>query len=227
MEGVAAASEGAGDEEARARLEVLETALGMSRRGLSPGRSGNVSRRFGSGMLVTPSGLAYDSLGPRDIVFVGPDGETRAGERKPSSEWRFHLAIYRARTDVSAVVHTHSLHATVLACAHREIPAFHYQVAVGGGKNIPLAPYATFGSEALSHHVAKALRKRDACLMANHGQIAVGASCAAALELAGEVEVLAEQYWKVLAIGKPKVLDDDEMKRVAELFEGYGQKAQD
>ena len=213
-------------DEADARLEVLETALAMSRGGLSPGRSGNVSRRFGSGMLITPSGMAYETLSRDDIVFVGDTGELRPGERRPSSEWRFHLAAYAVREDIGAIVHTHSMHATVLASAHKEIPAFHYMVAIAGGKNIPLVPYATFGTEALSRHVAKGLRKRNACLMANHGQIAVGATCAKALDLAGEVEVLAEQYWKLLAIGKPKLLSDDEMDRVLVLFEGYGQNAQ-
>jgi len=216
----------AAPDEADARLEVLETALAMSRMGLSPGRSGNVSRRFGSGMLITPSGMAYETLSRDDIVLVGDTGDLRHGERRPSSEWRFHLAAYAVREDIGAVVHTHSMHATVLASAHKEIPAFHYMVAIAGGKNIPLVPYATFGTEALSRHVAKGLRKRNACLMANHGQIAVGATCAKALELAGEVEVLAEQYWKVLAIGKPKLLSDDEMDRVLGLFEGYGQNAQ-
>jgi L-fuculose-phosphate aldolase len=213
-------------EEAEARLEVLKTALAMSRSGLSPGRSGNVSRRFATGMLITPSGMPYATLSRDDIVHVGPAGETRPGERRPSSEWRFHLAAYAARADVGGVVHTHSMHATVLACAHVEIPAFHYMVAIAGGKSIPLVPYATFGTEALSRHVAKGLRKRNACLMANHGQIAVGATCEKALELAAEVEVLAEQYWKVLAIAKPKVLDGEEMARVLELFKGYGQNAQ-
>jgi ribulose-5-phosphate 4-epimerase/fuculose-1-phosphate aldolase len=177
-------------------------------------------------MLITPSGMAYETLSGDDIVFVGSTGELRPGERRPSSEWRFHLAAYAVREDIGSVVHTHSMHATVLASAHKEIPAFHYMVAIGGGKNIPLVPYATFGTEALSRHVAKGLRKRNACLMANHGQIAVGATCAKALELASEVEVLAEQYWKVLAIGKPKLLSDDEMDRVLGLFERYGQKAQ-
>lgn len=213
-------------EEAEARLEVLETALAMSRRGLSPGRSGNVSRRLGDGMLITPSGMAYETLSRDDIVLVGASGETRNGERRPSSEWRFHLAAYAARPDIGGVVHTHSMHATVLACAHKEIPAFHYMVAIAGGKSIPLVPYATFGTEALSRHVAKGLKKRNACLMANHGQIAVAGTCAKALALAAEVELLAEQYWKVLAIGKPKLLDDDEMERVLELFKGYGQNAQ-
>ncbi len=213
-------------DEGDARLEVLNTALAMSRSGLSPGRSGNVSCRFGAGMLITPSGMPYETLSRDDIVYVDPAGETRAGARIPSSEWRFHLAAYTARPDVGGVVHTHSMHATVLACAHVAIPAFHYMVAIAGGKSIPLVPYATFGTEALSRHVAKGLRKRNACLMANHGQIAVGPTCAKALELAGEVELLAEQYWKVLAIGKPKLLDGDEMARVQDLFKGYGQNAQ-
>ena len=213
-------------EEDQARREVLETALAMSRRGLSPGRSGNVSRRFDEGMLITPSGMAYETLSRDDIVLVGAAGETRDGERRPSSEWRFHLAAYAARPDIGGVVHTHSLHATVLACAHKEIPAFHYMVAIAGGRSIPLVPYATFGTAALSRHVAKGLKKRNACLMANHGQVAVAQTCTGALELAAEVELLAEQYWKVLAIGKPKLLDDDEMNRVLELFKGYGAGAQ-
>ena len=213
-------------DEAGARLEVLKTALAMSRSGLSPGRSGNVSCRLGEGMLITPSGLAYETLSRDDIVHVGRDGETRDAERRPSSEWRFHLAVYATRPDIGAVVHTHSMHATVLACAHKSIPAFHYMVAIAGGKSIPLVPYATFGTEALSRHVAKGLKKRNACLMANHGQIAVGATCEKALELAVEVELLAEQYWKVLAIAKPKVLDGKEMARVLELFKIYGQNAQ-
>lgn len=214
------------DAEGLARREVLDAARAMSLRGLSPGRSGNVSRRWGAGMLVTPSGMAYDTLVPEDIVHVGTSGEVRDGERRPSSEWRFHLAAYAARPDIGALVHTHSMHATVLACAHREIPAFHYMVAIAGGHRIPLVPYATFGTAALSRHVVKGLRRHDACLMANHGQIAAGSTCARALELAAEVEILAEQYWKVLAIGKPKLLDDDEMARVLELFKGYGQNAQ-
>lgn len=221
-----ARSEEVAGSELAARCEVLETALAMSRRRLSPGRSGNVSRRFGEGMLITPSGMAYERLASDDIVLVAADGAVAPGQRKPSSEWRFHLAAYAVRPEIGAVVHTHSMHATVLASAHKKIPAFHYMVAVAGGRDVPLVPYATFGTEELSRHVAKGLRKRNACLMANHGQIAVGADCAAALELAAEVELLAEQYWKVLALGKPKLLDDDEMERVLELFKGYGQNAQ-
>lgn len=209
------------------RRAVIETALAMSRQGLSPGRSGNVSCRWPGGMLITPSGMAYETLVPDDIVFVADDGSVAPNSRKPSSEWHFHLSAYHARPDRHAIVHTHSLHATVLACAHKPIPAFHYMVAVAGGADIPLVPYATFGTKELARYVAAGLAERDACLMANHGQIAIGETLSAALELAHEVEVLAEQYCKVLALGKPKLLTAAEMEVVLERFKGYGQRAQD
>jgi L-fuculose-phosphate aldolase len=214
--------------EREARRAVIETALAMSRSGLSPGRSGNVSCRWKSGMLITPTGMAYEEIRPGDIVFVDSKGEVPAKKsRKPSSEWRFHLAAYRARPDMNAVVHTHSLNATVLACAGKPIPAFHYMVAVAGGDDIPLVPYDTFGTQELARHVAKGLFHRNACLMANHGQIAIGATLQSALELASEVEVLAEQYCKVLTLGEPILLKADEMARVLKRFKNYGQRAQD
>ena len=212
--------------ELSARRAVIETALTMSRTGLSPGRSGNVSCRFGDGMLITPSGMAYDTLTPTDIVFVGDDGCVSSGSRKPSSEWHFHLAAYGARPEAGAVVHTHSMHATVLACAHQPIPAFHYMVAAAGGADIPLVPYALFGTDELARNVARGLAHRRACLMANHGQIATGETLAAALELAAEVETLAEQYSKVLMLGPPRLLTAAEMDAALERFKTYGQKAQ-
>jgi L-fuculose-phosphate aldolase len=208
-----------------ARREVIDTARAMSRQGLSPGRSGNVSRRWADGMLITPTGMAYEALAPADITFVDATGRP-SGPRKPSSEWLFHLAIYAARPDMHAVVHTHSLHAVVLACAGRSIPAFHYMVAVAGGDDIPCVPYATFGTESLARHVAAGLERRNACLMAHHGQIAIAATAAGALELAAEVEVLAEQYCKVLMLGRPTLLSAAEMSDVIERFKSYGQKAQ-
>lgn len=216
--------DGAG--EAVLREQVIETALKMSRSGLSPGRSGNVSCRHGDGMLITPSGLAYETLLPADIVFVAADGTPQAGAPLPSSEWRFHQAAYETRPDARAVVHAHSLNATALACAGKPIPAFHYMVALAGGNDIPLVPYATFGTVALAQHVASGLSKRSACLMANHGQIATGASLAEALELAFEVETLAAQYIKVLALGPPVLLGDDEMAVMVEKFRAYGANAQ-
>lgn len=214
------------NEDLALRQTVLDTARAMSRSGLSPGRSGNVSARIGEGMLITPSGMAYDEIAAADIVRVGMDGSVADGQRKPSSEWHFHLAAYRTRSDRHAVVHTHSMHATVLACARKPIPAFHYMVAMAGGKDIPCVPYATFGTEDLARHVADGLKHRDACLMANHGLIATGETLGQALELAHDVEVLAEQYYKVLTLGAAHILDDAEMALMVEKFKAYGQKAQ-
>ena len=178
-------------------------------------------------MLITPTGMPYEELKPADIVFVDGNGESPARARKPSSEWRSHLSAYKARPDMGAVVHTHSLHATVIECTGKPIPAFHNMVAIAGGKDIPCVPYSTFGTEELAGFVAKGLTNRDACLMANHGQITIAATLTGALELAQEVETLAEQYAKLLAItAKPPVLPDAEMANVLERFKGYGQKAQ-
>ena len=218
---------GGGGEEAALRAAVLDAARAMSESGLSPGRSGNVSARFADGMLITPTGLAYADIGAKDIVYVAADGTVPGKQRAPSSEWQFHLSAYAARPDMGAVVHTHSLHAVVLACAGRSIPAFHYMVAVAGGADIPIVPYATFGSAELAARVAEGLADRRACLMAHHGAIAMGKTPAAALELAHEVEVLAEQYMKLLTLGKPALLPDDEMAVVLERFKTYGQQPPD
>lgn len=211
-----------GASEASLRKAVVLAARTMSARGLSPGRSGNVSVRWRDGMLITPTALAYDVMKPDDIVFVADDGTWLKSDRAPSSEWRFHQAAYRQRLDRHGVVHTHSLHATALACAHKPIPAFHYMVAIAGGRDIPCVPYATFGTEDLARHVASGLSERDACLMANHGQIAIGPTLEAALELAFEVETLAAQYVAVLGLGAVHILSDAEMSDMVERFKSYG-----
>ncbi|AHB49748.1 fuculose phosphate aldolase [Hyphomicrobium nitrativorans NL23] len=220
----AGARKSVGGEESRLRAAVIETARAMSNSGLSPGRSGNVSARFDGGMLITPTGLAYAGMRPKDIVYVASDGTVPGKQKTPSSEWQFHLSAYAARPDMSAVVHTHSLHAVVLSCAGRSIPAFHYMVAVAGGVDIPLVPYATFGSADLAAHVASGLAERRACLMAHHGAIAMGRTLAGALALAHEVEALAEQYVKLLTLGEPVLLPEDEMAVVLERFKTYGQQ---
>jgi L-fuculose-phosphate aldolase len=161
---------------------------------------------------------------PEMIALCDLDGGY-SGEWLPSSEWRMHLAIYRARPEAQAVVHVHSTYATALSCLRKPIPAFHYMVAVAGGTDIPLVPYATFGTEELAGHVARGLTDRKACLMAHHGQVAMGPTLAAALELAHEVEVLAEQYLKVLTLGPVACLSDAEMAVVLEKFKSYGRAA--
>ncbi len=212
-------------DEAWLRQSIIDAALSMQQSGLSPQRSGNVSARSENGMLITPTGMRYEDLLPDDIVFVGGDGAVASGQRRPSSEWHFHQAIYQARDDAGAVVHCHSQSATVLACARRAIPAFHYMVAVAGGSDIRCAPYATFGTPELAESAVAALTGRRACLLANHGQITLGPDIDAALELAHEVETLAGQYVEVLKLGEVNLLDEAEMIRVLEKFAGYGQRA--
>jgi L-fuculose-phosphate aldolase len=182
--------------------------------------------RVDGGMLITPTGMAYGELRPSDIVEVRSDGRVTPGQRVASSEWRVHLAIYKARADVAAIVHTHSLNATALSCLHRGIPAFHYMVAEAGGDKIACAPYATYGTEALSRFAVKALGPRNACLLANHGSIAVADTLRKAYELAGEVETLASQYARALQIGRPRLLSSREMGRVIEKFKTYGKQTE-
>jgi L-fuculose-phosphate aldolase len=205
---------------------IVAAARKMQALGLSPGRSGNVSVRWKDGMLITASGIPPEEMAPAaDVVFVDGAGCWAAAGKEPSSEWYFHKAIYQARPEIGAVVHCHSRFATALACAHLPIPAFHYMVAKAGGADIPLAPYATYGTPELAAHVTAALASRDACLLANHGQIAVGAVLPDALELAEEVEVLAAQYVTALTIAQPVLLTDGEMKRVIKKFKTYGKAA--
>jgi L-fuculose-phosphate aldolase len=211
--------------EAALREEIVRVMVAMDARGLNRGASGNVSARLGDAMLITPTGVPPADLAATLIVRIGPDGDWPAEGLRPSSEWRMHEGILRGRPDVSAVVHCHSRHATILACAGREIPSIHYMVATAGGASIPLAPYATFGSPQLAEAVVEALAGRNAALMANHGQIAVGPSLSRALAIAEEVEEQAAVYWGTLAIGGPKLLDSGEMTRVRELFKTYGQRA--
>jgi L-fuculose-phosphate aldolase len=203
------------------RLRIVETAREMNALGINRGKSGNVSARVTNGFLVTPSALPYHRTEPEDVVFVDHAGSPH-GSRKPSSEWRFHRDIYASRLDVDAIVHTHSPFATTLACLERDIPAFHYMIAVSGGDDIRCAPYATFGTQQLSDHALKALEGRKACLLSHHGMIAIGPSLDAALALAVEVETLAEMYWRALQIGEPTLLSREEMARVLASFAAYG-----
>jgi L-fuculose-phosphate aldolase len=206
------------------RAAIIATAIQMNEHRINSGKSGNVSARTETGFLITPTGLPYQSMRPEDIVAVTLGGVV-TGARLPSSEWRFHRDIYIDRLDAGAIVHAHSPFATTLACLGRGIPAFHYMVAVAGGKDIRCAPYATFGTQELSDRALVALSSRRACLLANHGMIAVDASLEAALALAIEVEALAEQYWRALQIGAPNLLSDAEMDIVLEKFKSYGKQA--
>jgi L-fuculose-phosphate aldolase len=211
------------DHERAARQSLIDHCCAMNASGLSLGKSGNASLRWGDGLLITPTGRAYDRLQPEDIVFLDADGGCAPGQLIPSSEWRFHCDILRAYPTANAVVHVHSTYATALACLGEGIPAFHYMVAAAGGADIRCAPYATFGTQALSDHALTALEGRKACLLAHHGVIACGVELEAALALAVEVENLARTYAAVRQLGTPRLLDAAEMDRVLEKFASYGQ----
>ncbi len=204
-----------------ARRDLIETAVQMNRCGINQGTSGNLSIRHESGMLITPSGMPYATLELADIVFVDGYG-AHHGPRLPSSEWRIHHDIYQARADAAAILHAHPTDCAALACLNEPIPAFHYMVAVAGGRDIRCAPYATFGTQDLSDHVLKALQDRKACLMANHGLICLADDLDKALALAIEVEQLAQTYLHCLSVGNPVILDDEEMDRVLLKFKSYG-----
>nr|HEX4315137.1 class II aldolase/adducin family protein [Kofleriaceae bacterium] len=207
----------------RLRDELTTTAKRMSALGLTPGMSGNVSVRSPRGLLVTPSGMPYSDLVADDCVDIDMDGQARPGERTPTTEWRLHRDILASRRDVEAIVHTHSLYCTTISTLRRAIPAIHYMVVLAGSDEIPCAEYATFGSAELALHAVSALRGGAACLLANHGMVALGSTLAGALRLAAEVETLAAQYWHAAQIGTPHVLPREELLKVKARFGEYGQ----
>lgn len=207
------------------RRELIRTAQEMNAAGLTvpQSTSGNLSVRTGRGFLITPTGMGAGALKPVDLVEVDWEGRAR-GTRLPSSEWRMHRDIFLARPDAEVILHCHAPFCTTLACLRRDIPAMHYMVAMAGGNSVRCAPYATFGTAELAAHAVEALRDRKACLLANHGMIALGGTLASALKLAVEVETLAGQYWRALAVGEPVILHGAEMATVVEKFRTYGQQ---
>jgi L-fuculose-phosphate aldolase len=193
----------------------------MNALGINQGTSGNISLREGDGMLITPTSLAYDAMTAEDIIEMRLDGKV-VGNGRPSTEWRFHLAIMRERPEVSAIVHAHPTYCTTLAIMERGIPPIHYMIAAAGGDSIRCAPYATFGTEELSTNAVEALKGRTACLLAHHGMIALGADLAGAMWLAVEVETLAHQYVNCLQLGEPPLLSSEEIRNVADRMTNYG-----
>ncbi len=195
----------------------------LTRRDMLVGSSGNVSARAEGGMLISPTGCDAASLTPAQFVAMALDG-TVAGPIRPSSEWELHAAIYAADPAAQVIVHTHSDHATALACLNRPLPAFHYNVAEFGGDDVRCAPYATFGTPELAALAAEAMRGRSACLLANHGMICHGASISGALGAAIRLEALCKQYLLTLAAGTPRLLTGDETRAAIARYATYGQK---
>jgi L-fuculose-phosphate aldolase len=203
------------------RQSIIDACLRMNVLGINQGTSGNISLRHGDGMLITPTSTPYEAMKPEQIVYMHLDGNHDPAQR-PSSEWRFHRDILKARPEVEAIVHTHPPYSTMLAIMGMEIPAVHYMVAVAGGDTIRCAPYATFGTQELSEHAVRALEGRLACLLEHHGMIAVGPSLPKAMWLAVEVETLARQYHGCLQIGTPPLLSKEEIEKVRVRMAGYG-----
>ena len=211
--------------ESELRSELVRMTSRLDELGLSHGASGNLSVRYGDGMLITPSGFGAEGLTEDDIVFVHLSGESQ-GRWQPSSEWLFHRDIYVGRPEFGAVIHTHSNAATALACLRRDLPPFHYMLALLGGNSLRCANYATFGTQALSDNALLAMTDRKACLLANHGMIAAGRYLAEALKHTVEVENLSELYLRALAVGEPVLLTDDEFADVLNRFATYGKPKQ-
>ena len=203
------------------RQSIIDACLAMNRSGFNQGTSGNISARFDDGLLITPSGRAYESLDVEDIVALRFDGTTD-DPHTPSSEWRIHRDILAARPDVGAVVHAHPPHATALAINRMEIPPIHYMIVVGGGGSVRVADYALYGTAALSEKVLSAMVDRTACLMANHGMVATGPTVERALWVAQEIENLARQYILALQVGEPTHLTEDEVAASLGKLSGYG-----
>jgi L-fuculose-phosphate aldolase len=212
------------DSEAELRQQLVTVARRLNGSGLNQGTSGNLSVRIPGGLLITPSSLPYEQMGPEDLVAIDHRGQVLAGgprdggARRPSSEWRLHADILAGRPEVAAVLHCHSIHATALACHGRGIPPFHYMTAVAGGDDIRCAPYATFGTAELSDLAVQALVDRKACLLGQHGQVTLGASLDQALRIAIEVETLAQMYLQALQLGEPPLLSAEQMAAVHHQF---------
>jgi L-fuculose-phosphate aldolase len=214
-------------DERQLREAIIAKCRWMNASGLNQGTSGNISARYKDRMLITPSATPYEAMKPEMIAAMSlddADGEW-SGPLQPSTEWRFHLDIMRARPDVGSVVHTHSTYATVLAIARKPIPACHYMMAAFGGTDIRCAGYARYGTAELSELALAALEGRNGCLLANHGMIAVGANLDKAMWLAVELETIARQYYLSLALGAPVILSDEEIAETARGFSTYGLQA--
>ena len=203
------------------RTEIIKYSKMLNSKKLSALRSGNISSRYKDGFLITPSGKKYSTLKNKDIVFIPLSGKFEKKNGSPSSEWKFHQDIYNSKKEAKAIVHAHSTNATAVSTHKREIPPFHYMVAMAGGNDIKCAKYATFGTRKLSKNILKALKDRKACLIANHGQIAFDVNLTKAFELAEEVENISLQYITSLKLGKPKILSLGEMKKVLSKAKNY------
>ena len=206
------------------RQQLLDTSRRMVEQGLNRGTAGNASVRCGSNILITPSALPVAEMSAQDMVLLDAEGKVLQGG-KPSSEWRFHCDILKARPEIGAVLHMHSTFATTIACLRHDVPAVHYHIAIAGGDTIRCTPYSIFGEQNLSDLALEALRERKACLLGNHGMIALGKELNDALSVALEVEYLCEIYWRTLQAGEPHILTTQQMHEVQHKFVEYKKRS--
>lgn len=199
----------------------------MVQSNLTKGTAGNISilNREKGIFAIKPSGMDYFEIRPEDVVIMNLNGEIIEGDKRPSSEFMMHSAIYKNREDINSVVHCHSIYSTTLACLNIDLPPVHYMIGTAG-KNVRCAKYATYGSKELAENCVKAMEGRNACILANHGLIAGGRDIAYAFSVCEEVEFCAEIYYRTKCIGEPVILSEDEMAKVIKKFETYGQNAQ-
>ncbi|MBI1175137.1 MAG: class II aldolase [Sideroxydans sp.] len=202
------------------RRQLLQASQRLVELGLNRGTSGNASVRDGDGMLITPSALPVSVMTTDSMVRMDLKGNVKQGG-KPSSEWRIHSDIFVARPEINAVIHTHSTFAATLACLRRDVPAVHYMIAAAGGDSIRCTSYSVFGEQTLSDNALEALRDRKACLLGNHGMIALGRDLDDALAIAVEVESICEIYWRALQAGEPHILTAQQMHEVKLKFSDY------
>jgi L-fuculose-phosphate aldolase len=208
----------------RERTAVCEYGRKLLTARLTTGSGGNLSlfNRARNLIAIKPSGVPYLEMQPEDVVVIDPRGRIVDGRLQPSSEVSFHLGLLNRRPDISAVVHTHQVYATAVACLGWELPAVHYLIGFAGDK-VPLAPYATYGTQALADNIVSAIGGYNACLLANHGLVTVGKDLATAFAVAEELELVAQIYLLAKSAGEPVILPAEEMAVVIEKFKGYGQ----
>ncbi|SKA92832.1 L-fuculose-phosphate aldolase [Thiothrix eikelboomii] len=212
-------------EEYQLRQAIIDQCLWMNAQGLNQGSAGNISARYKNQLLITPTAMAYTAMRPEMLAAIPLDGLSPGewqGSYQPSSEWRFHYDLMRSRPEIGAIVHTHSTYATSLAITRRSIPAVHYMIALFGGNTVRCAEYATYGTQALSDQILKAMEGRKACLLANHGMLVAGETLPKAMWLATELETLAQQYYHALQLGDAVILTEEQMAEVHAKLANYG-----
>lgn len=207
------------------RQLIVEYGKKLLTSGLTKGTGGNLSifNRDKGLFAISPTGIDYFQTEPEDVVILSIDGEQVEGHRKPSSEVEMHRVFYERRTDIDAIIHTHTMYATTLACLNWSLPPVHYMVALAG-LDVRCAKYATYGTKELAENAFEAMKDRKAVLLANHGLLAGTNDLLNAFNITEEIEYCAELYYRTKSIGEPVILSEEEMILMLDKFKTYGQR---